>query len=281
MTRAIGLLSLSMLLIGLSGCSYLFYPRAGDYATQAKGASGVETMINLANMMEATAAKAKGGKGVDTAFDDLHNQFHALSDAFCGVTDAQAKTPAEADLIRDNARTFFYSRTNGEQPRCFRMRFAKVAYLMQMPTVDVEREAEREKGAPLTDADRVELRQRMNDARRWLQTYAPDQYRFQVQSRLPDVPLDDAQRVFLGRLAEMIRGRPAWSGEELHEQIHALKNQLGLPPKQAFSAIYLAFLGKPSGPQAGWFLAALDRDFVLTRLGEAATGVRGQGSGVR
>jgi hypothetical protein len=83
-----------MLLIGLSGCSYLFYPRAGDYATQAKGTSGVETMVNLTNMMEATAAKAKGGKGADTAFDDLHNQFHALSDAFCGVTDAQAKTPA-------------------------------------------------------------------------------------------------------------------------------------------------------------------------------------------
>jgi len=94
MHRLIGTLTLSMLLLGLSGCSYLFYPRAGDYAMQAKGASGVETMVNLTNMMEATAAKAKGGKGVDTAFDDLHNQFHALNDAFCGVTDAQAKTPA-------------------------------------------------------------------------------------------------------------------------------------------------------------------------------------------
>ena len=37
MQRMIGLFVLSMLLIGLSGCSYLFYPRAGDYATQAKG----------------------------------------------------------------------------------------------------------------------------------------------------------------------------------------------------------------------------------------------------
>jgi hypothetical protein len=94
MHRLIGTFILSMLLLGLSGCSYLFYPRAGDYAMQAKGASGVETMVNLTNMMEATAAKAKGGKGVDTAFDDLHNQFHALDDAFCGVTNAQAKTPA-------------------------------------------------------------------------------------------------------------------------------------------------------------------------------------------
>jgi hypothetical protein len=93
MQRVIGLFALSMLLVGFSGCSYLFYPRASDYATQAKGASGVETMINLTNMMEASAAKAKGGKGVDSAFDDLHNQFHALNDAFCGVTEAQAKLP--------------------------------------------------------------------------------------------------------------------------------------------------------------------------------------------
>ena len=94
MQRTIGSLALALMLLGLSGCSYLFYPRAGDYATQAKGASGVETMINLTNMMEATASKATGGKGVDTAFDDLHNQFHALRDAYCGVTEAQAKTPA-------------------------------------------------------------------------------------------------------------------------------------------------------------------------------------------
>ena len=96
MQRTIGWLALALMLTSLSGCSYLFYPRASDYATQAKGASGVETTINLANMMEATAAKAKGGKGIDSAFDDLHNQFHALRDSFCGVTDAQGKTPAYA-----------------------------------------------------------------------------------------------------------------------------------------------------------------------------------------
>lgn len=96
MQRAMGVFALALMLTTLSGCSYLFYPRAGDYATQAKGANGVETIANLATMMEATASKAKGGKGVDAAFDDLHNQFHALSDSFCGVTDAQSKAPAYA-----------------------------------------------------------------------------------------------------------------------------------------------------------------------------------------
>jgi hypothetical protein len=94
MQRLIGFLALTLLLMGFSGCSYLFYPRAGDYAAQAKGASGVETLVNLTNMMEVSAAKAKGGKGVDNAFDDFHNQLHALLDSFCGVTKEQAKTPA-------------------------------------------------------------------------------------------------------------------------------------------------------------------------------------------
>ena len=94
MHRLIGTFILSMLLLGLSGCSYLFYPRAGDYATQAKGASGVETMINLTNMMEVSANKAKGGKGLDTALDDYHNQLHALLDSYGNVTKEQAKTPA-------------------------------------------------------------------------------------------------------------------------------------------------------------------------------------------
>ncbi len=216
-----------------------------------------------------------GGETIPTLYDE----YDKAAGAYFG--DLEVKTAAEADLLRDHARTFYYSRTDGEQPRCVRMRFAKVAYLMQMPTVDVLREAEREKGGPLSDADRVELRLRMEDARRWLQTYAPAHYRFQVQARLPDVALDDAQRAFLGALAGVVRSRSVWSGEDLHEQIHALKNQLGIPPKQAFAAIYLVFLGKPSGPQAGWFLAALDREFVVTRLQEASLGVRGSGSGVR
>jgi len=62
MPRTIGTLALMLMLLGLGGCSYFFYPRAGDYASQAKGATTLDTMINLTNMMEATAAKAKGGR---------------------------------------------------------------------------------------------------------------------------------------------------------------------------------------------------------------------------
>jgi hypothetical protein len=87
-------LLMAMLLAFSGGCSYFFYPRADDYAAQAKGATGVDTMINLTTMMEATAAKAKGGKGKDAALDDYHNQLHALLNSYSDVTKEQEKTPA-------------------------------------------------------------------------------------------------------------------------------------------------------------------------------------------
>jgi len=94
MRRLSQFLIAGFVLITLTSCSYLFYPRAGDYAMKAKGASGVDTMVNLTTMMETSATAAKGGKGADQAMDDYHNQLHALLDSFCGVTKEQAKTPA-------------------------------------------------------------------------------------------------------------------------------------------------------------------------------------------
>ncbi|MDR7435077.1 MAG: lysine--tRNA ligase [Armatimonadota bacterium] len=171
----------------------------------------------------------------------------------------------------DLARTFFYARIEGEQPRCFRMRFSKVAFLLQMPNVDLVVEATKEKGSPLTSEDREELAQRVRDARKWLETYAPDHYRFTVQEVLPPAAsqLSPEQREFLKRLAQILEERE-WPGEELHGRIHALKEEMGLAAREAFAAIYLVLLGKDSGPQAGWFLAALDRAFVIQRFREAS-----------
>jgi lysyl-tRNA synthetase class 1 len=174
----------------------------------------------------------------------------------------------------DLARTFYYSRVGGEQTRCYRPRFVKVAYLVQMRQVNLEHAVARDKGSPLTEADRVELRLRAADAQRWLATYAPDHYKFEVRARLPEgvAAFTPAQRQYLARVAEALGSR-SWTGEELHAKLHELKEELGLSPRDAFGAIYQAFLGKDSGPQAGWFLTALDGQFVVGRLREAARDV--------
>ena len=64
MKKIVAFLATAALIGGLSGCSYIFYPRADDFAAKAKGATSVETVINLTTMMEASADASKGGNGV-------------------------------------------------------------------------------------------------------------------------------------------------------------------------------------------------------------------------
>lgn len=91
-----------LLLLSTSGCSYLFYPHAKDFTAKAKGTTGVETLVNLTNMAEATAKSAKGGKGVDQPFDDLHNQFHAIDNSICSVEKLVREQPAYALAVTHN-----------------------------------------------------------------------------------------------------------------------------------------------------------------------------------
>jgi len=102
MRRTIGFLALTALLIGLSGCSYLFYPNAKEFAAKAKGATSVETLINLTTMMEASAKASKGGRGYDQPLNDLHNQFHAFDDALCCVEKDKRETAAHALAVTHN-----------------------------------------------------------------------------------------------------------------------------------------------------------------------------------
>ena len=102
MRRTFNLCTLLVLVISLGGCSYLFYPHAKEFAAKAKDANDVQTLINLTNMMEASAKAARGGKGVDQSLDDLHNQFHAFDDSLCCVDKAVREKPAHALAVTHN-----------------------------------------------------------------------------------------------------------------------------------------------------------------------------------
>jgi lysyl-tRNA synthetase, class I len=114
------------------------------------------------------------------------------------------------------------------------------------------------------------LRQRAAYARRWLETFAPEDLRFHVQGQLPEAAkaLDGEQKQALRLLGERLR--PGMTGEQIHQLIYTLKDELDVKPDLLFKAIYLALLGKSQGPRAGWFLSTLDATFVKQRFAEAA-----------
>jgi lysyl-tRNA synthetase class 1 len=174
----------------------------------------------------------------------------------------------------DLARAFELSQVSDTPPsERFLPRFSQLVFIIQIPRLDVYQEVERMKGASLTDADKEEIDLRVQYAKKWLETYAPERYRYHLQDSLPESvsELSDTQKLFLKDLAGKLSVLDKWEGEVLHGTAHEIiKGNEAYQPKVCFPAIYRLFLGKDYGPQAGWFLSALKKDFVMKRLKEGA-----------
>lgn len=151
----------------------------------------------------------------------------------------------------------------------FRPRFSQIAFLVQMPHVDMVAEVGRLKGEKLTGTEKQEIEYRAEYARAWLEQYAPEDFKFELQTEaVPEAArvLTDEQKHALKRVLAYVQGQASLDGQELHTVLHDIRKELEIDPKAFFSALYLVFLGRESGPKAGWFLSVLDRDFLLERL---------------
>jgi lysyl-tRNA synthetase class 1 len=199
-----------------------------------------------------------------------------LFDEFDRLGDAVAGRDVKGELPPGFASIFRYALRDADadyeaEAATFRPSFSHLAFLLQVPGADVPALLAAEKGSALTPRESAILRERLAAARVWLDDYAPERARMRVQDELPEAvaSLDPEQRAFLATLSE---DDAASTGDAWQSAIFETSKAGGLPAGKAFAALYLAFLGRPNGPRAGWLLASLDRAFVLRRLREAAAG---------
>lgn len=153
-------------------------------------------------------------------------------------------------------------------------RFSQIAFLVQVPHLDITGKVAEMKGAPLTDLDQEELQLRVDMAHRWLEQYSPERYQFKIQEdEVPEsaLELSALQKDLLAKIASFLESQPAKvDGESLHGFIHSLKKETGCEPRELFGAIYHAIFGRPSGPKAGFLLSTLEKEWLIKRFQEIA-----------
>jgi lysyl-tRNA synthetase class 1 len=203
-----------------------------------------------------------------------------LFDEFDRLAAAVAGREFRGELPPDYDRLFAMSLKAGAdiaaEAAVFRAPFAHLAFLLQVPGVDVFQKVMAEKGGPLTDREQAILDERIAAARAWLDGYAPERARVAVQEVLPSsaAELDADQRAFLSALADHLEreggGQTPWTGDGLQSAVFDVARERNLLPAKAFAGLYAAFLGRPNGPRAGWLLASLAPDFVRERLRAAS-----------
>jgi lysyl-tRNA synthetase, class I len=201
-----------------------------------------------------------------------------LFDEYDRFADATAGTKVRGELPPGYERIFAYSLISANadvaaEASAFRPAFSHLALLVQLPGVDVRARIEAEKGETLTPRELEILDARLRAARAWLDMYAPESARIQIQrDEVPAAAADlhQDQRRFLARLAERAARDAPTSGDAWQSVIFEIARAEDVPPARAFEAVYLAFLGRSNGPRAGWLLASLQPEFVRERAWQAS-----------
>jgi len=170
----------------------------------------------------------------------------------------------------DFARLFELIHPKRKIVKRFLPRFSQIAYLSQMPHIDLKEEAQNMKDGKLTKDDLAELRLRKEHAQLWLEKYGPDKYQLNIQSELPETAKTFNPKIksALARLLDYVEKQKKLDGQELHYELHEIRKSSGLEPQEFFSSLYTIILDKDSGPKAGWFFSVLDKKFLEGRLKE-------------
>jgi lysyl-tRNA synthetase class 1 len=201
-----------------------------------------------------------------------------LYDEFDRFAAATAGREVRGEMAPGYEATFRYSLLRPDsdvasEAAAFRPAFAHLALLLQVPNVDVEARVQAEKGSGLTEREHEILDERVDAARGWLASYAPERAKVSIiRDRLPELVsnLDPDMREFLQAVADAAEANPPNSGDSWQDLIFRVAVAVGMGTnRRSFAAIYAAFLGRENGPRAGWLLASEDPSFVINRLREA------------
>lgn len=108
------------------------------------------------------------------------------------------------------------------------------------------------------------LKAQVTKVQKWLELYAPEEYRFSLLKEPLKLELSPPEIKVLSTARVAIE--EGKEGQDLHNAIYVAGQDAGLAPRQTFQVFYRIFLGKDSGPKLGFFLSMLEREFVLRRI---------------
>jgi len=249
---------------------YEFFNFKGKKMSASKGLGA--SAKDVADMLPPTLLKLlmirkKPNQPID--FDPTGNTVPTLFDEYDRISDHYFKRHQEP--YEGFERTFQLTQVDptAKPKDIWQMRFSVLSFVLQMPHLNLEEEAAGLKGKALTKDEKLALKERAHYVKKWLDTYAPEEYKYTILEEPPaDLALDEEQIAALKKLEEALSDvELKWEGAPIHERIHKVKVDVGIEPKKLFQPLYQIFLGRTSGPQVGWFLSTFEREDVIRKLG--------------
>ena len=120
----------------------------------------------------------------------------------------------------------------------------------------------------LSKEDLSYVNERLDFAKKWLDTFAPEQYNFTLNKEVPkDLELDEKQKNSLHILAEKLK-KKRYNEKTLFEEFYNIIKAEGITPGEFFTAAYKVLISKEKGPKLAPFILTIGQNKVAEIFGK-------------
>lgn len=244
---------------------YNFINRTGETKKMSKSAGDVITAAELLQVLPPEVVWY-----FIVRYAPSKQLFFDQQDTLVRLMDSFGELLAKTDKSEDEKQLIDISLHGIAQPTVSRVPFSHLVASYQASLKDVDRTLEvirRTEYAQVVEADAEIIKAELKFIDAWLNQWAPEEIKFALIEQVKREDFSEAQQTLLGKLADLVEKAPEDAdGAWFHDAIYGLKDASGLNPKELFTTIYQATIGKAQGPRAGWFLSILPRDWLIKRL---------------
>jgi len=244
---------------------YHFINRTGETKKMSKSSGDTVTASELLRVLPAEVVwyfTVRYAPSKQLFFDE--------SETLIKVVDDFGALLAKPDKTDDDKQLIDICLHGVEQPTISRVPFSHLVASYQASLKDIDLTLDvirRTEYAPVVDEDADIIRTELRFIDEWLSSWASDDVRFELSSKVDAVDYSDVEKQYLNSLADKIASAPEEAdGAWFHLAIYEHKDSSGMQPKELFTTLYRVLIGKDSGPRAGWFLGILPREWLIKRL---------------
>lgn len=118
-----------------------------------------------------------------------------------------------------------------------------------------------------TARDERRFNERAHCALFWLENYAPEDFKFGLNTEAPKLDVNEKQKAFLTKTADyLMANKDSLEDKALHEKMYEVIHELELTPNDVFPLMYQILISKERGPKLAGFLITIGAERVAKLL---------------
>ena len=146
----------------------------------------------------------------------------------------------------------------------FQPAFRHLTNILQINEGDITKTREYYKDNIKNERDERRFNERANGALFWIKNYAPDDFKFHLNTKRIEIELTDKQDAYLKELSAYLDH--SWdelkTDKELHQKLYDIMHNHDLEPNDVFPLLSKLFLSQEKGPKRAGFIRTIGKDKI-------------------